>query len=75
MNCTRCGSPSRVVDTRQPDAAGGVYNGRIRKAGEVASWYTSDIVVRRRVCSEKHEWFTVELTTEDVTSMVKDGQP
>lgn len=75
MNCTRCGSPSRVVDTRQPDDSGGVYNGRIRKAGEVASWYTSDIVVRRRVCRDKHEWFTVEMNSADVTAMVKEGKP
>jgi len=75
MNCTRCGKSSRVVDTRQPDDSGGVYNGRIRKAGEVASWYTSDIVVRRRVCPDKHEWFTVELNSADVTAMVEEGKP
>ena len=55
MNCTRCGKASRVVDTRQPDNSGGVYNGRIRKAGEVASWYTSDIVVARRAASAEAE--------------------
>lgn len=75
MNCTRCGKPSRVVDTRQPDDSPGVYCGRIRAAGEVASWYTSDVVVRRRVCVDKHEWFTVELATEDVTAMVQEGKP
>jgi len=75
MNCNRCGKSSRVVDTRQPDDSPGVYCGRIRAAGEVASWYTSDVVVRRRVCVDKHEWFTVELNTEDVTAMVKEGKP
>ena len=75
MNCTRCGTASRVVDTRAADAQGGVYVGRLRKAGEVASWYTSDIVVRRRVCTEKHEWFTVELSTDDVSGMLEEGKP
>ena len=75
MNCTRCGKASRVVDTRQPEDSPGVYCGRIRAAGEVASWYTSDVVVRRRVCVDKHEWFTVELATEDVTAMVQEGKP
>jgi hypothetical protein len=33
------------------------------------------MVVRRRVCPERHEWFTVELATEDVTAMVQEGKP
>ena len=75
MNCTICGQPSRVMDTRRPDDEARTYCGRIKDAGEKASWYTYDIIVRRRVCPYRHEWFTIEVCADDLGAMITEGMP
>lgn len=75
MNCTRCGSGSRVTETRHPDSSPRTWVGEVKKAGEVATWYTSDIVVRVRSCPNGHRWNTIELSSDDLDQMVKDGKP
>ena len=74
MTCTRCGQPSRVTDTRHPDSAPRTWIGEIKRASESATWYTSDIVVRRRVCTDGHAWHTIELSNDDLDQMVKEGR-
>jgi hypothetical protein len=75
MNCTRCGQPSRVTETRHPQSASRAWVGEIKRASEAVSWYTSDLVMRRRACPDGHIWFTVECEVEDLRTMVREGQP
>ena len=75
MTCTRCGQASRVTETRTPESPARTWVGEIRKASEVATWYTSDIVVRVRSCPNGHRWNTIELSSDDLDQMVKDGKP
>jgi hypothetical protein len=75
MTCTRCGKPSRVTETRHPESHPRTWLGKIKQAGEVATWYTPDVIMRRRVCPDGHSWFTVELSTDDVRQMVEEGMP
>jgi hypothetical protein len=75
MTCTRCGKPSRVTETRHPESHPRTWLGKIKQAGEVATWYTSDIVVRARSCPNGHRWNTIELSSDDLDQMVKDGKP
>jgi hypothetical protein len=74
MNCTRCGQPSRVTETRTPFSPARTFVGEIRRASESATWYTSDIVIRRRVCPDGHAWFTLEIAREDFDMMVNEGR-
>ncbi len=75
MMCTSCGNPSRVVETRHPESAPSTWTGKIKKASEVATWYTSDVVMRKRVCASGHLWYTVELSVGDAQKMIEEGMP
>lgn len=74
MTCTRCGKPSRVTETRHPESHPRTWLGKIRQAGEVATWYTPDIVVRHRTCPNGHSVHTIELSSDDLDQMVKEGR-
>jgi hypothetical protein len=75
MTCTRCGQASRVTETRHPQSAPRAWVGEIKRASEAVSWYTSDLVMRRRTCPDGHTWFTIECEVEDLRTMVREGQP
>jgi len=74
MNCTRCGSGSRVTETRHPDSPPRTWTGEVKKASKVVTWYTWDVVVRRRVCHQGHVWHTLELAAGDVEGMVRESR-
>ena len=75
MNCTRCGSGSRVTETRTPDSQGSTWVGQIKEEAKVATWYTSDIIARKRVCSDGHVFYTVEVACDDMHLMCHFGSP
>ena len=74
MNCTRCGKPSRVTETRHPDSSPRTWVGEIREASRAVSWFTYDFIMRRRVCPDGHAWFTVECNVNDTKVMIEEGR-
>ena len=77
MNCPRCGKRTYVVNSRHADSTGYRVNQAILDvANRLVSWYTSDWVVRRRVCKVEACGFdevTVEVIAEDLDEMFKES--
>jgi hypothetical protein len=72
MECPKCGSKFKVINTSSKDDQKRTY---LRdKAGIIIDWYSSDYIVRRRRCANKrcgYDVVTVELFIPDLFEMMK----
>lgn len=77
MNCSACGTGTRVVDSRKADSSAKGLTGALRAVGtRLAHWYTPDWVVRRRSCPAcGHSETTIELFATDFRAIIKEGLP
>jgi transcriptional regulator NrdR family protein len=73
MNCPKCSSTTRIVETRS-ERSGGRHR-CLNEAARLMSWYTGEFVARRRVCpSCKHQTVTVEAHAHDLQTIIE-GNP
>jgi len=77
VTCTACGAATSVVDSRKASSAAKGLTGDMRTTGEqLVHWYTSDWVVRRRMCVAcGHAETTIELFATDFRAIIKEGLP
>jgi|MDSZ01.2.fsa_nt_gb hypothetical protein len=72
MECPRCGSKFKVINTSSKDDNTRTY---LRsKAAVLIDWYSSDYIVRRRRCSSNecgYDTVTVELFIPDLFEMMR----
>lgn len=77
MNCPRCGKRTYVVNSRHADSTGYRVNQAILDvANQLVSWYTSDWVVRRRVCRQldcDFDEVSIEVIATDLEHMLSDS--
>lgn len=70
MRCPKCGSSTRVAETRHPDHAAGLStSSSAGKAEAVVGWYTSNWIARNRHCLNEAcgaRTVTVEISLEDL---------
>ena len=72
MECPKCGSKFKVINTSSKDDQKRTY---LRdKAGVIIDWYSNDYIVRRRRCSNSkcgYDVVTVELFIPDLFDMMR----
>jgi len=70
MRCPRCGSSTRVTETRHPDHSARLsISSSAGKAESAVGWYTSNWIARTRQCLNEAcgaKTVTVEISLEDL---------
>jgi protein-arginine kinase activator protein McsA len=74
MNCSKCGKPSTVYDSRSGDNPHPHYRWLIEQAQKIIGWWTeADFRLRKRRCKScGHKFTTIELELSDLGAALAD---